>query len=1204
MDEQFFVTIMNEYYSFKDRLEKRIKKSAFSCKYEDYYLIDENWNNKLVKCFTDYKALKKSNENLKISKDDCTLPEGDPEFINDFPKLIRHLKNNKNIKLVSKRLIEFIYSKNDLKGVNYVYYFAGNNKLIIEYKGMNEKHALLSMAPLDEKINKNKLFILVINKQEKLFLYKNLLSNENDLDIEKSTNFDSIIIPFDEYISCKHRKNNSYVIKQIEFNQGDFLDTFKKELLKIFIYIFYYEKSLSSESKENAFNILSDNQNYFFISHQWLNEYKEYYNYKNLNDSLKLFDQKNSKINYNNLEKYISNIIEIYINNKDILNFDNRELPKDLKNQEKMKPPIFKENNIVFKKNFFILSPRILNSIKKMSFPNVDLKLQQKEIIIKDKDIFICEFKSIIIGNLSNDLTFIPKIIFSYNLFEIIKFEKKLLLSNSINDYIKLRNCESNLRKIKTDNKEEIIIYIIKNPQLENRINRNSNEINLGEKVFDTDPNNIRKVGSKKIIKKVIKKIHSQSQLNKVFKKDETSNSANKTKTLIITNTNIIQNQNSENKLKTGGIVKKVRKLKRNNTNTNNLIQKSERRLKNILLNKAESKTKKVKKISKNKNELNTSLVEDKTFIKTSLKKMEAPLIQNVENVNTSVELQQKDNIFDKEFEMNNKLNTLKINKKKIKSKIVKKIQMNKKDKDKYKAIDKEKEKEKDKEREKEKEKEKEKDSELDKEKGITKLKQIIRDKEEKEDKLNRTLSDKDQNEKGKEENNYNNNIPQDSINVTSNFHKDSISSNNNFHKDSINFSNNMHKNSVGKKGRYKFIRNRNIFSDKDEKENLENQINELIIKNNEKEKEINNLKDSLNKEIEKNKEFQDLIYDLRSENNELKEKNLNIQRQLDESINSKNERNNNEVLRRIREYENEMNKNFQNLMGQMKTENMKLQQNYENAQKELQKKEKQIKEDLKLNDEHKYEKEELKKAKVKLQQNKKEINDLKDYNSKCQKEIKELKKSNYRIQQELKNKENILEKYQTKILMLKTRIKEKDDEISKMSSVQISQEDKNLFMVNDDYNYDYEANNPNEDVDSDEKLIDYKNNTYTDFYRRNKDFRNRENIYYMDDEEELNEKMAENTERNKVILMEDKKYFQVNEITDSQKVKEHIKRSIGDPNEYEPKRSDTLKGTKITDNVYKKQRLSDIQSKRKYFTNAPHEQNDRFSRTSRGDNF
>ena len=300
------------------------------------------------------------------------------------------------------------------------------------------------------------------------------------------------------------------------------------------------------------------------------------------------------------------------------------------------------------------------------------------------------------------------------------------------------------------------------------------------------------------------------------------------------------------------------------------------------------------------------------------------------------------------------------------------------------------------------------------------------------------------------------------------------------------------------------------------------------------------------------------------------------------------------------------MNKNFQNLMGQMRTENIKLQQNYENAQKELEKKERQIKEDLKLNDEHKYEKEELKKAKVKLQQNKKEINDLKDYNNKCQKEIKELKKSNFRIQQELKNKENILEKYQTKILLLKTKIKEKDDELSKMSSVQISQEDKNLFMVNDDYNYDYEANNANEDVDSDEKLIDYKNNTYTDFYKRNKDFRNRENrenIYYMDDDEELNDKMAENTERNKVILMEDKKYFQVNEISDSQKVKEHIKRSIGDPNEYEPKRSDTLKGTKISENIYKKQKLSNIQSKRKYFTNVPHEQNDRFSRTSRGDN-
>jgi hypothetical protein len=584
---------MNEYDTFIDRLEKRFKKSTFSCKYEDYYLIDEDWYNKLVKCFTDYKDLKKSNEDSKVSKDDIHLPEGDPEFIMDFPKLISHLKNNKNIKLVSKKLIEFIYNKNDLKGANCVYYYAGNNKIIIEYKGMNEKLALLSMTPFDEKINKNKLFILVINKQEKLFLYKNLLSNENDLDIEKSTNFNNIIIPFEEYLTSKHKKNNSYVIKISEINQGDFPDIFKRELIKVFINIFYYEKSLSLESKGNTLNILNDNQNYYFINDQWLNDYKEYYNYKNLNDSLKLFDQKNSKINYNNLEKYISNITEIYVNNRNILNFDKTELSNDLKDRENMKPPILNENTIIVKKSFFILSPKIMNLIKKLWFQNVELKNLQKEIIIKNKDIFICEFKSIIIGNLNKDLVFIPKIIFSYNLFEIVKFEKKLLLSNSINDYIKLRNCESNLKKIKIDNKEELIIYIIKSPQLENRINRNNNETNKEEKVINTDQNNkMKKVGSKKVIKKVIKKTRSQSQLNQVFKKDKTSNSLSTTKTLIIKNATTSQNKDSEKK-QSEGVVKKVKKLKRNNSNTDNLIQNSEKRLKNNLLKKAESKNKK-----------------------------------------------------------------------------------------------------------------------------------------------------------------------------------------------------------------------------------------------------------------------------------------------------------------------------------------------------------------------------------------------------------------------------------------------------------------------------------------------------------------------------------------------------------------------------------------------------------------------------------
>ena len=58
MDEKFYVTIMNEYYSFKDRLEKRVKNSTFSCKYEDYYLIDENWYNKLENVLKIIKHLK------------------------------------------------------------------------------------------------------------------------------------------------------------------------------------------------------------------------------------------------------------------------------------------------------------------------------------------------------------------------------------------------------------------------------------------------------------------------------------------------------------------------------------------------------------------------------------------------------------------------------------------------------------------------------------------------------------------------------------------------------------------------------------------------------------------------------------------------------------------------------------------------------------------------------------------------------------------------------------------------------------------------------------------------------------------------------------------------------------------------------------------------------------------------------------------
>ena len=79
-------------------------------------------------------------------------------------------------------MIELIFSRDDLKTVNCAYYYTGNNKLIMQFKGINEKNALLLMNPFEENLNKKNIFILLVNKQDKIVLYKDLLSNDNDLD--------------------------------------------------------------------------------------------------------------------------------------------------------------------------------------------------------------------------------------------------------------------------------------------------------------------------------------------------------------------------------------------------------------------------------------------------------------------------------------------------------------------------------------------------------------------------------------------------------------------------------------------------------------------------------------------------------------------------------------------------------------------------------------------------------------------------------------------------------------------------------------------------------------------------------------------------------------------------------------------------------------------------------------------------------------
>ena len=159
MNEQIYNRIKNDYYSFRDRLIKNIQKQIQinnSFTEEECYLSNENWINKIENLFNEYDYKQNKSYNQILNNNIFQSPE----IINDFNSIINYIKNNKQFRIISKTFMESIYEKDSLKEFNYAKYYAGNNKLIIEFQGKDEDKILLLIDPLDK--DGIKIFIIII----------------------------------------------------------------------------------------------------------------------------------------------------------------------------------------------------------------------------------------------------------------------------------------------------------------------------------------------------------------------------------------------------------------------------------------------------------------------------------------------------------------------------------------------------------------------------------------------------------------------------------------------------------------------------------------------------------------------------------------------------------------------------------------------------------------------------------------------------------------------------------------------------------------------------------------------------------------------------------------------------------------------------------------------------------------------------------
>ena len=379
------------------------------------------------------------------------------KFINSN-ELIKELNNNKKYYLINEDFWKIICKEDNkdeigikvlLTKKDIILFFKEDDKLMfINNNGIIEKSSLNNN--LDNNENKN----------------GENPNNNNSLDNNKINVFDN---------------NNANKIDKNESNNNE-NDKYKNEI-EILIKLNFYSKKMKDFVNQNN----DENKNLFYlINKNWINEFKNNFNYETLKQNL------NQKNYFSNTEN-VQNIEETFFNNdlikKIIANLPNEYFDK-INNSNKIKLNHnyeFEEININNKKLIYLINYQIINkNIYDLLLSNNYLKENQikkcKCIYLNNNKIFIkfeLEENKYIdeIGYIDINNTFIPQYLLYYNNNNINYFMK--------NEFEKFCEKEINYCEIKNENNINIgFCYKINNVNInekQNKIEKNENETKNNE---------------------------------------------------------------------------------------------------------------------------------------------------------------------------------------------------------------------------------------------------------------------------------------------------------------------------------------------------------------------------------------------------------------------------------------------------------------------------------------------------------------------------------------------------------------------------------------------------------------------------------------------------------------------------------------------------------------------------------------------------
>ena len=174
--------IIREFISFKTNINKEISNVNYTkniYKNECYY-IKEKLFNEIEEKITQINNNKTISQEVKMNILKYLIICNKKDIINDFLSAIYNLENNINLKLINKNIISSCYEKNFVLNLHSVKYYAGNNKLIIEFNKSDLSNILLIINPL-EKLSRQIIYsfsIKITDNDKKIKTFKILLQNE------------------------------------------------------------------------------------------------------------------------------------------------------------------------------------------------------------------------------------------------------------------------------------------------------------------------------------------------------------------------------------------------------------------------------------------------------------------------------------------------------------------------------------------------------------------------------------------------------------------------------------------------------------------------------------------------------------------------------------------------------------------------------------------------------------------------------------------------------------------------------------------------------------------------------------------------------------------------------------------------------------------------------------------------------------------